>query len=187
MDPKSWGPSGWKILHRMAHNKYFTSYDEAFAFYSSLQYILPCLKCQKNYKQHISSIPFPKRISALGKWVYDIHNKVTLSKETASVTKMTLSAVPEYNTIRQIYQVCSYDPVEWIFVDAIVKSHPGMYKLSEEYMKHLNTFLLHWTKASGMNMPSNISAKTKLHEWVKTHTKGLHLKCETVCNDVCTR
>lgn len=183
MDPSEWGPSGWRILHRMAHNAHFKSQQDALAFYASLQYILPCVTCQRNYKQHIVSLPFPKRLSEVGKWVYDVHNKVTHSKQQETQS----SDIPEYVIIRKMYKSCSFDDQEWIFVTAIVKMHPGKYKMTPEYLEHLNTFLSHWTKASGLKMPSTLSSKMKLQEWVKSHTKGLHLKCKMKCTDVCTR
>lgn len=183
MDPSKWGPSGWRVLHRMAHNDHFKTHDDALAFYASFQYILPCVTCQRNFKQHVANLPFPKKLSGIGKWVYDVHNKVTHSKKQDGISQ----SIPDYTLIRKMYKSCSFDNQEWIFVDAIVKTHPGKYNISPDYIEHLNIFLSHWTQASRLEMPSDISSKMNLLNWVKSHTKGMRLKCQTKCTDVCTR
>ena len=81
--PAIWGPYGWKFMHYVS-----LGYPESPSendkrnykdFFTSLQDILPCEKCQVNYKQNIYDHPIDKALDSrdsLVKWVIDIHNRV---------------------------------------------------------------------------------------------------------------
>ena len=57
--PKEWGPSAWKFIHYVAlkYPKNPTEEDKKqyFVFFYNLQFILPCERCAKHYKDNIAS------------------------------------------------------------------------------------------------------------------------------------
>ena len=59
--PSVWGPHGWKFLHYVslgAPDKLNIEEANHYRnFYESLQYILPCKSCAKNYAQNIKDHP----------------------------------------------------------------------------------------------------------------------------------
>lgn len=175
MDPSVWGPAGWRVLHRMAYR--FARRDDAAAFYASLQSLLPCPTCRANLKQHMAALPFPKAMAGVSRWVYDVHHRVNGTKHAPSE--------PTYAEVRRQYQHASFDEMEWIFVDAMVKMHPGKWKADEAYLQNLRTFLGCWTQESGLEMPEDISSKSKLQSWVAKHTKSKG--CRKVCAVTCAR
>ena len=83
--PEFWGPSAWKFMHYISLGYPINPSENDKLnyknFYYSLQYILPCEKCQINYRKNILENPidnFLKDRESLTKWVIDIHNKVNL-------------------------------------------------------------------------------------------------------------
>lgn len=103
--PSAWGPHGWKFLHYVslgapdklneAEANYYRN------FYESLQYILPCNSCAKNYAKNIKNHPIDAHLRTrddLVKWVIDIHNQVNreLGKREYSVEE----ALPLYLKLR---------------------------------------------------------------------------------------
>ena len=81
--PAVWGPYGWKFMHYVS-----LGYPESpsendkrdyKAFFTSLQNILPCEKCQVNYQKNIYDHPIDNALdnrNSLVKWIIDIHNRV---------------------------------------------------------------------------------------------------------------
>jgi hypothetical protein len=81
-----WGPPGWKFGHKVAftaqskvHKAKMTDeelqlqlYHEE--FFTILQYILGCKYCRESYAEFLREIPIKGK--NLGRWFYDIHNKV---------------------------------------------------------------------------------------------------------------
>lgn len=89
VDPNIWGKHGWKFLHYVAqgfpHNP---SYDEKKMykdFFTNIQNILPCYKCQQHYKQHLQNNPITDTIleskENLENWVINIHNQVNQNNQ----------------------------------------------------------------------------------------------------------
>ena len=85
IQPDIWGPHGWKFMHYISLGYPINPSENDKLnyknFYYSLQYILPCEKCQINYRKNILENPidnFLKDRESLTKWVIDIHNKVNL-------------------------------------------------------------------------------------------------------------
>lgn len=83
MKPSYWGPYFWKVIHITAMNypSVPTSEDKEIyrKFYILLGDILPCSKCSKNYKRHLTTIPieyFLKNNEELFKWTIHLHNIV---------------------------------------------------------------------------------------------------------------
>lgn len=70
MDTRAWGPSGWQMLHLIAHSK--TTKDPT-RFFDTLKDILPCKFCRESTAAFLhESPPAPP----FDKWMYDFHNRV---------------------------------------------------------------------------------------------------------------
>lgn len=79
-----WGPTLWHSLHTISFN-YPTfptreQKQEYYAFFTSLQWILPCKYCRDNYKNNLKVLPLNSQVLLnrynLSKWLYDLHNLV---------------------------------------------------------------------------------------------------------------
>ena len=104
--PSVWGPHGWKFLHYVslgAPDKLNIEEANHYRnFYESLQYILPCKSCAKNYAKNIKDHPIQGHLETrdqLVRWVIEIHNRVNreLGKREYSVEE----ALPLYLKIRE--------------------------------------------------------------------------------------
>jgi hypothetical protein len=81
--PNIWGPHGWKFLHYVSFG-YPSDPSELDKqnyknFYTSMQHILPCLKCAQNYAHNLKKYPIDNHLESrdtLVRWVIDIHNQV---------------------------------------------------------------------------------------------------------------
>lgn len=76
-----WGPSMWRSIHIIALNYPFNPTDEQRVacrqFFESLQYMLPCSVCQKNFKQKLIDNPIELASrKELFEWTVKIHNIV---------------------------------------------------------------------------------------------------------------
>lgn len=78
MDPRIWGPKFWTLLH-IIMVKPIAPQSVYKRFFTYLQYLLPCGKCRKNYRYHLSQLPFPENQSQNAKWLIKIHNLVNKS------------------------------------------------------------------------------------------------------------
>jgi hypothetical protein len=68
MDTRAFGPSGWQLLHLIAHEK-----TNAIKFMNMVKDILPCKFCRESTTEFLKQDP-PH--TPLDKWVYDLHNRV---------------------------------------------------------------------------------------------------------------
>ena len=83
MEPNIWGPGAWLFLHSITLNypdkptlEQKKIYND---FFHLLGNVLPCSKCQRNYKSHINNSPISfnlKNKESLSKWLVNIHNQV---------------------------------------------------------------------------------------------------------------
>ncbi len=83
--PDTWGPSLWLLIHTVAATYPVDPTPEAqrqfAAFYTSLQYVIPCGGCRKGYASLINGTHrltpevLADRLS-LFKWTVDVHNAV---------------------------------------------------------------------------------------------------------------
>jgi len=83
MDPTVWGPHAWIYLHSitLAYPEEPTDTDKKNYkdFFTSIQYTLPCKKCQNHYVIHLQEDPVENHLHTkeqLVKWLINIHNKV---------------------------------------------------------------------------------------------------------------
>ena len=103
MDPQVWGPPGWTFLHSitLAYPACPKKEDkEAMrTFFMNVGNVLPCDKCQSNFKKHLKKYPLTNRIlcsrEGLVNWLIDIHNEVN---------KMHGKRELSYEEVLQIYQ-----------------------------------------------------------------------------------
>ena len=78
-----WGPKAWFFLHTITFNypENPTKNDKLNYknFFKSLQYVLPCKVCKKNYINHINEFPIDDFLNSkddIVKWLINIHNEV---------------------------------------------------------------------------------------------------------------
>jgi len=80
----TWGPAMWHSLHTMSFNYPVNptkeQKQEYYAFFMSLQWVLPCKYCRDNYKENLKKLPLDtkalKNRDSLSRWVYHLHNLV---------------------------------------------------------------------------------------------------------------
>ena len=82
-NPKLWGNCGWKFLHYIAlgySNKPTQEDKEHYKiFMLNLGYVLPCIECRENFKNHIKNFPIEDYLNNSNKlfeWVIKIQNEV---------------------------------------------------------------------------------------------------------------
>jgi hypothetical protein len=85
MNQNLWGPHLWNSLHTMSLVYPLRPTEEDKKnyknFFTSLQYVIPCSICKKNYMRHLKEHPidnFLENRKTLFEWVVDIHNLVNV-------------------------------------------------------------------------------------------------------------
>ena len=81
-----WGPIAWNLLHSFSINNNKTIKEDYkhnyYIFYTSFEYILPCLICSTHYSDILyNKLPLSENIITrkyIIKWVYEAHNIVNL-------------------------------------------------------------------------------------------------------------
>jgi hypothetical protein len=83
MNQNIWGPHMWFSLHTISFNYPIkpTENDKYYYknYFDSLQHVIPCSVCKKNYMRHLNELPIDKAIEnrkSLVYWVIDLHNLV---------------------------------------------------------------------------------------------------------------
>ena len=91
MMTKIWGPAGWLFLHCVVmgypsvidknNKEHISKMNQMKQFLILLGDVLPCNLCRDSYKKFIIELPVDNHLNTrkeLAKWLYDIHNKVSL-------------------------------------------------------------------------------------------------------------
>jgi hypothetical protein len=129
VSPGEWGPDAWELLHglaeRVGNQEHISSIrderNELKLTLRQLWALLPCLKCQKHYKEWLQSNPPEKWIDtpfgidlkdSMREWVYKLHENVNLSRSIVSDISLEqlpglYSSVPlreKANTLKGFYQ-----------------------------------------------------------------------------------
>jgi len=93
MEPDIWGPSAWIFLHSITLNypDNPTNLDKIQYrnFFNSLNNVLPCLICKKNFTKHTNELPIEHYLESkktLSKWLVNIHNKVNIQHNKRTLT-----------------------------------------------------------------------------------------------------
>ena len=83
MNQNIWGSHLWFSLHTISFaypiKPTITDQNNYKNFFVSLQNVIPCSVCQRNYKRHILEHPIDKHLNSrkdLVYWLIDIHNMV---------------------------------------------------------------------------------------------------------------
>lgn len=79
-----WGPPLWHSLHTISFNYPVNPTREQkqqyYAFFTSLQWVLPCKYCRDNFKKNLETLPLDSYALSsrhtFSKWLYDMHNLV---------------------------------------------------------------------------------------------------------------
>jgi hypothetical protein len=86
IDPKTWGPAYWKMLHYMTFaypdNPTENDKTDVINFFKALQPMLPCQKCRNNFNNHLKKFPLDENALSsklnLIIWLINIHNEVNI-------------------------------------------------------------------------------------------------------------
>jgi hypothetical protein len=114
VSPSEWGPVGWQLLHGIAERigkqtKLTLIRDEINELRFTLRHfwaLLPCVKCQKHYKEWFQKISPESWLSgptfdiqeSMRLWVYTLHENVNQSRDV--VSGLTIDKMPEmYSSI----------------------------------------------------------------------------------------
>ena len=80
MDTSIWGSKFWFLLHIiLIHTKSDVPQSVYKTFFINLQYLLPCGKCRRHYRNHLRYLPFPDKKKDNNTWLIKIHNRVNRS------------------------------------------------------------------------------------------------------------
>lgn len=76
-----WGPKLWEFLHCLTFDYPLQPTEEDKQhyreFFQSLQYVLPCIYCRRNYVRNMNEIPIRlDNRNELVFWLIDLHNEV---------------------------------------------------------------------------------------------------------------
>jgi len=124
IDPKIWGSSAWLLLHDISF--YIASVrdekimKQAKEFFMILRHILPCERCQVSYDIHLLYLPFPKKMTDMPKWVFDLHNRVNNTRKESADS-------PIWNTWQKTYQIEMEHHTMiniWPFIQSIATIYP---------------------------------------------------------------
>lgn len=81
MEPQVWGKHGWFFLHSITmgypDHPTNTVRDNYRSFFYNIGAVLPCNKCQVNFRKHMEQIPIEPALinrSKLVEWLINIHN-----------------------------------------------------------------------------------------------------------------
>jgi hypothetical protein len=83
MNQNIWGSSMWFSLHTITmnypNNPTYIQKKDYKNFFNSLQYVIPCTVCRRNYQRHLKELPLEPALTnrkTLVYWLIDIHNMV---------------------------------------------------------------------------------------------------------------
>ena len=84
IDPRLWGPSGWRFIHFVCLGAPEVLQPEQQKHYAdflhALAYVLPCGQCQMHYRENLRKHPLTSEVLAtrasLFEWSVAMHNEV---------------------------------------------------------------------------------------------------------------
>jgi len=124
MDTRYWGPSGWRLLHMIAHSNRAASNH---TFWDTLPYVLPCKFCRTSLTTYYEQHPIPTKQEDFPEWLYKIHNLVNQKLRDQG---QHLDPNPPFAAVKEQYdqmleQGCSKTTFPgWDFVFSIADNHP---------------------------------------------------------------
>lgn len=161
--PNVWGPSAWRLLHRMSFAQPFSHYNNQnqghVHFFTAVAHILPCAKCRINMKDHLHHLPVPDDPKDIPKWVWRLHTRVSLSLVDDYVP-------PSFARVKAMYTRGAKNTApDAPFLFALIKTHPGSRAISDEHLKALQTFMHHYLWVLHDDAPTSVPA---VPTWLKS-------------------
>ncbi|NDA64895.1 MAG: hypothetical protein EBX50_23145 [Chitinophagia bacterium] len=101
MDTRFWGPSGWRLLHLVAHAAPSLPATQLHEFFSNLTYVLPCKFCRSSLTDYYTADPIPSKAADYAHWLYRIHNRVNGKLRDQKLLK---TADPSWETVKKRYK-----------------------------------------------------------------------------------
>ena len=131
MNQNIWGPNLWFSLHTMTFTyPLIPSEDDKKnyrTFFYSLQHVIPCAVCKKNYIRHLKEFPVDDHLESRKKlvyWLIDLHNVV--NGETGK-------KILNYDVVLKKYELAYGKP---ILLDENQKSNDSMEKFQNMFDIH---------------------------------------------------
>lgn len=192
IDPKLWGPSGWRLLHDVSFYISESSdekiIEKSRKFFGTLRYVLPCTACQYSYDIHLLHLRFPSKKTAVPRWVFDLHNRVNRSLSTPAV---------EWGPWAEKYpsEMAQHRLKDaWPFIQSVVEAK-GTYPELRTFFKYLWEFLYkldayHSDKEvlKGLAEDRTERSKREFRDWITSIGKKIHsasydvARCNTACH-----
>lgn len=199
IDPKRWGPSGWALLHGFAYQvKKAQTPQTAMALMKILEalpFLLPCPKCQRNYKNHVEAIGYPKLTKDIFRWVHELHDRVNVQKaQTGQDSRKPSVGQVSLTEAKHMYG----QPVQWndiaLFIDAVIEGHPGANAVDAQYIDHLQAFLkgIFVLMNTVTDIPSSreLESRMQTRAWWRKKRSLLSIQVSPIqyakCTNVCT-
>lgn len=116
MDTRFWGPSGWQLLHLIAHSQK-GSPEPYELFFSNIKNVLPCKFCRASTAEFMEKeLPLHPSISNVALWLYKLHNRVNQKLREQSKTDTSIrdpGPNPSFEEVSQKYETfLKYGPAE---------------------------------------------------------------------------
>ena len=129
MNQNIWGSSMWFSLHTITMNypnvPTYVDKQDYKNFFVSLQYVIPCSVCRKNYQRHLKELPIENALESRQKlvyWLIDIHNLVN-----AEIGKKIMSYK---NVIKKYEKIYS----KKIFDDDFIEKFENNTRINNNYL-----------------------------------------------------
>jgi len=105
-----WGPSVWKTLHSVAaaYSPNSDTRSAAISFVTSLQWLLPCEKCQVNYQKKLTAFPIENYLNSNDDfffWTYMVHDIVNQYAGKKSPPYLTVKN-EYFNKLNKVCEGC---------------------------------------------------------------------------------
>lgn len=111
MNQNIWGSTLWFSLHTITmnypNNPSYTEKKNYKNFFISLEHVIPCSVCRRNYQRHLKEHPIDNHLDSRRKlvyWLIDIHNMVN-----AEIGKKIMSYKNVINKYEKIYSKKIFD------------------------------------------------------------------------------
>jgi hypothetical protein len=174
VDPKKWGASAWGLLHRAAMSSAPLAVKRS--FFHAVGDVLPCEKCQENYRQHAAIVRFPRRSALVATWLATVHNRVntTLGRSVRS-----LADAKAFWSARPVSED-DYRP----FLNAIAQSDSWDATGLRSFLKALPQVAPHiaWASLS----PSVPWTRATLKKWIRASLGSGSEPPSSVCHKACS-
>jgi len=128
MNQNIWGSSMWFSLHTITmnypNNPTYIQKKDYKNFFNSLQYVIPCTVCRRNYQRHLKELPIEPALTnrkTLVYWLIDIHNMVN-----SEIGKKIMSYKNVIDKYEKIYDKKIFDDV-YILKEEKEPSHLLLY------------------------------------------------------------